>query len=219
MYKPTSNTNPLHRHVELHCEKVVNDDNKGIEYQDSIPPSLPKQQKYSKMMVNKSDKERLKQAASKFVAKDLRPYSVIEGIGLLDLCYECFEFGKKYRRATQKDFMETMPSRNTVKAKITEMAGKTREHIGTLMKRAIETGGISATTDTWTDDYKKLTYISVIAHMCVYDNGRLQYHRFTLATTEITEMVKAGKCFTFKSKFEPQSTIFECLNFNYQCLC
>lgn len=113
-------------------------------------------------------------------------------IGLLDLCIACMKFGQTHRKADRDTLMRAMPSRNTVKATVKDIARKHRQEIGILLKCAIETGGIAATTDTWQDDYRKATYIAVVIHIVYEKNRILQYKRFVLSTSEITELVKTG---------------------------
>lgn len=82
IFRSNNNTNTMLRHI---CNTNV--DNNNV---------LP--EKLMKSIVSKEDKERLKLAASKFVIKDIRPYFAVQGKGLLDLCFACFEFGKKIEK-------------------------------------------------------------------------------------------------------------------------
>lgn len=66
-----------------------------------------------------------------------------------------------------------MPYRNTVKITVNKIARESREKISTLLKKAIKCGGVAASTDTWTDDYKKLTYIAVVVHLNIYEDEKL----------------------------------------------
>lgn len=102
------------------------------------------------------------------------------------------QFGQRNRRADRNDLIKALPSRNTVTAAVAVMANETRAHIAELLKRAIKSGGIGATTDTWTDDHRHTTYISVVAHIALKETDRIVYHRFVLSTSEITEMIKTG---------------------------
>lgn len=168
IYKPSSNTNKLLRH---RCKNGVSS---------------------TRTVIKPEDKLRLKLGAANFVAKDLRPYFAVECTGLMDLCTSCMEFGQLYRKANRVDLEKAMPSRNTVKATVKYIAGKKREQAKELLKKAIETGGIAATTDTWKDDFRKATYISVVAHLTIDEDKICQHKRIVMACSEITEMVKRG---------------------------
>lgn len=165
------NTNRLLRHI------CTEEDAKGIK----------------SVKIKSVDVEKLKIAAAGFIAKDLRPYFSVECEGLRDFGFACMLIGQKYHNACRNDFIKAMPSRNTVKGTIGDMAKETRESIGALLKLAIASGGIAATTDTWTDNYRHTTYICVVAHICLAQNDAIMYHRYVLNTSEIAEIVKTGK--------------------------
>lgn len=184
VYKPTSNTNPLRRH------------------------KCPMNGITKEIKILHEDKLRLKLGAAKFVSKDLRPYYSVECTGLLDLCTACMEFGQSHRRATRNDLERAMPSRNTVKSAVQQIAKAQREKISLFIKKAIETGGVAATTDTWCDDYRKSTYISVVAHLSVDDNQSIEYHRFVLSCSEITEIVKTGTNTHLKNFYIKYNNVF-----------
>lgn len=145
-----------------------------------------------RLMISAKDKEPLKSAAVKFIANDLRPYSAIEGEGLLDICVACMNFGQKFRKAGPADLKNALPSRNTVRAAVNERADEYREHVSKFLKKAIECGGIAATTDAWTDNYRHKSYLSVVCHLSIFENNEIKYHNFVLGTVEITETVKTG---------------------------
>lgn len=138
------------------------------------------------------DKEKLKMASANFVAQDLRPFYAIECKGLRDLCYTCMTIGQKYRSASREDFDKMMPSRNTVKSAIAIIADNKRSIVSQLLKRAMSAGGIAATTDTWTDDYRHTTYVCVVAHVAIVENGEISYHRHVISTEEVSEIIKTG---------------------------
>lgn len=157
--------------------------------------------KQPKLVIPESEKEKLRFSGAKFVARDLRPYSAIEGAGLLDLCGACMEFGQRNRRATKEDLFSAMPSRTTVKNKIGEIAAESKNEISKMLQLALVEGGIGATTDCWTDDYRHTTYISVVAHLAIPTDDDIDYHRFVLATNEVPEAVKSGTSFIQNLKF------------------
>lgn len=150
-------------------------------------------QNNERIIVRKSDKESLKLAAAKFVSKDLRPFLAIEGEGLLDLCLASMQFGQQNRRATRNDLISAMPTRNTVKNAIAEIADTKRKQIGHSLRQAIATGGIAATCDNWTDDYRHQTYMTIVAHICICEEGKAKYQQFVLSTREITDIIKTGE--------------------------
>lgn len=150
-------------------------------------------QNQKRLLIKAEDRDRFKTAAVQFVCKDLRPYYAIEGDGLIELCHAGMLFGQRYHKAKRSDLMDVIPSRNTVKSAVSEMAETIKHKITKLLQSAKETGGIAATSDTWTDSFRHLTYICVVVHINVVENEEINYHRFVLDTSEITELVKSKK--------------------------
>lgn len=170
IFKPTSNTNKMNRH---RCQTGENP-NKRISFDPSVQLFM-------------------KEAASQFIAKDLRPFSAVECEGLLDLCAASMKFGQLYRRATRENLADVMPCRNTVRNMINQIAESNRAKISHMIKRAIETGGIAATTDTWQDNYRKGHYMSIVAHMLIEEKPNIiQRFRYVLCTREIPDLSKKG---------------------------
>lgn len=147
--------------------------------------------KKKKMIIRKDTKEEFKIAAAKFVSKDIRPYYAIEGDGLFDLCNVCMKFGQSNSQATAEDLREAMPSRNTVRATVTNISVDTKHAITAILQKAKLVGGFAITSDTWTDNYKNLTYICLVAHCNTISENGIQSHRFTLYANQITELVKS----------------------------
>lgn len=105
-----------------------------------------------------------------------------------------------------------MPCRNTVKHKVAKIANESRQEISVLMKKALvsENGGLSVTTNCWTDDYRHASYMCIVVHIFIDENKKLSYHQFVLSTQEITEYVKTGdfhiKIFFMTSTFEKKKS-------------
>lgn len=75
------------------------------------------------------DKEKLKFAAAKFIADDLRPYNAVEGKGFKALCLELMRFGQRHAKATEVDLEEVLPCRNTVRDGVKVMSDQSRDFI------------------------------------------------------------------------------------------
>lgn len=151
-------------------------------------------------LIKQRDKNDLKLAAVKLVTKDLRPYYAIEREGLIALCYASMIFGQHYPKANKSHLVEALPTRNTVRSAVCQTAEENRQKIRTLLKAAKSNGGIAATSDTWTDGFKHLTYICVVVHINVVEDDGIRYHRFILNVSEITELVKSAKVIVGKNK-------------------
>lgn len=135
----------------------------------------------------------LKIAAAKFVCRDLRPYHAIDCPGLFDLCAATMKFGQRYATATDEDLKKSMPTRNAVKATVSEVASTVREKIKTILQKSREYGGFGATTDNWTDNHLHNSYICVVVHTRIATELRIKKYNFVLHTNIITDLVKTKK--------------------------
>lgn len=85
-------------------------------------------------MVSEEEKKRLRIATAKFVSKDMQPISAIDREGVFELCNAYMQFGQKHPKATKVDLKMALPSRNTVKAEIAEMANDYKTNVSGMMK-------------------------------------------------------------------------------------
>lgn len=145
----------------------------------------------SRLIIRPDSKKDLKNASCNFIAKDLRPYSALEGEGLLELCNACMKFGQNYKQATSDDLRSALPSRNTVNSEISRRAIEVKNQIKSVLATAISVGGFAVTSDTWTDKYRGYTYICLVAHCNIITDKGIERHRFNLHTDRITELVKS----------------------------
>lgn len=58
------------------------------------------------------------------------------------------------------------------------------------MQGAKELGSFAVTSDTWTDNHRRLTYICLVAHCNIITENGIEKHRFTLYVDQITELIK-----------------------------
>lgn len=89
--------------------------------------------------------------------------------------------------------MQALPSRNTTKHYVDVIVEEQRQKIKQILEKSKKFGGFAATTDTWTDKYKHVTYICISAHVNIEEETEIRSCRFILHTGEITEMVKTGE--------------------------
>lgn len=95
----------------------------------------------SKIAFKLDDLKQMREAAAKFVIRDLRPYAAIEGEGLLDLMYSAVELGRKYPRMTKSDLKRARPTRNTLKPYVHGIADEGKKLISRKIRHAIDTTG------------------------------------------------------------------------------
>lgn len=172
------NTNAFHRH-----ECIESDQEMGVK-------KRRKKTSNKNIIFKDEDKAALKIASAKFVCKDLRPFHAIDCPGTFDLCSAAMKFGQKYPTATDEDLKKAMPSRNTTKAAVEEIANSVREKIKSVLEKSKVHGGFAATTDSWTDNHMHTTYICVVVHAKIVTEFKIKKYNFVIHTNEITDLVK-----------------------------
>lgn len=146
-----------------------------------------------RLLISKEEKEKLVAASAMFVAKDFRPISAVEGDGLKDLCLASMQFGQKYPKATAKDMEENWPTRHRVLSYMETIASKVENDIGEIMKMAKSQNGLAATTDCWTDNYRRLAYMCITIHATLIEANQIKNYRALMSMECITELVKTKK--------------------------
>lgn len=135
--------------------------------------------------------ERLKKAAAKFVCIDIRPFYAIECSGLQDLLLAANEIGKKYPQMSADEFLKLIPSRNTVKATVTDGADYARDAFKILFRESIQQGGLGCTLDLWTDSYKSNTYMAMTANVLLIRATCVEQKRLVFHMGHVTDIVKS----------------------------
>lgn len=175
------NTNAFHRH-----ECRDSDEEMGAKKKKKKTSSKP-------ILITNDDKAALKLATAKLICKDLRPYHVIDCPGTFDLCSAAMNFGQKHPTATDDDLKRALPTRNTAKAAIAEVANTVREKIRKILEKSKEHGGFAATTDNWTDNHMHNTYMCVVVHVKIATELEIKKYSFVIHTNIITDLVKSKK--------------------------
>lgn len=163
-----SGTTHLSRHTSTHST-----DNKNA------PPTT--QTKVTsflapKRKLNEQDQTALVSAASMYCARDIRPYSAVEGPGLRQLIQTAISIGSKYGNLPAEDIL---PSRTTVASYCHQAAQEGRTKlVETINDFIAQHGIIGVTTDMWTEAYKKKNFVSVTVHM-------LEKKRLTSRTLQV----------------------------------
>lgn len=140
------------------------------------------------------DKEKIKFAAAKWIAGDLRPYNLVESVNFKNFCQEIFDCGQKNPNFDAENFTSVLPSRNTVKNAVKELSTKVRETIMSDIVQAKQFQAVSIVLDGWSDDQKHLSYLGVIAVLAFIDkNNKIVCKKYTLSVNEMPELVKTKK--------------------------
>ena len=122
--------------------------------------------------------KQLKDKLVSFVATDLRPCTAVEGEGFLSLCQTLVEYGAKYG---QFDVRKSMPCRTTTSRHVDPIVNVIKKQVKEELQKA---RFIALTSDGWTDDFRKVSYITVTAS---YFDSNMQLYSRILNTGEVEE--------------------------------
>jgi len=123
-----------------------------------------------------SVRNELKTELVKFVAQDLRPFSVVSGNGFASLCQSLVNVGAKYG---QVDIGNELPDRTTLARSVPSLVEKSKSKVRTEISSCEHA---ALTSDGWTDDFRKVSYLTITAHYfdgemnlrsCILDTGSL----------------------------------------------
>ncbi|CAH1770381.1 7853_t:CDS:1, partial [Entrophospora sp. SA101] len=116
-----------------------------------------------------------------FVCKDLCPFETIVGLGFQELAQEFIKIGSIYGNVSIEELLPhpTTISRNTLKE-----AELVKSALAESLLEFFRISGGAFTTDCWTDNYRKISYISLTVHFI--DNWDLK--EYVLAVSKFPEI-------------------------------
>ena len=151
--KRTGNS-PLNRHME----KVTCKSSGGLLLQGDITSYVTTAPK----KFTQKSKSRLILKCVGYCCKDVRPFLSIEGEGFEELAQELIHIGATYGHISAKD---VLPDRTTVSNRTNVLAVEKRKQLIEALKDVLcEVNTIGMTTDMWTEDYHKTSYMSITCH-------------------------------------------------------
>jgi len=97
----------------------------------------------------------------KLCSLDIRPFEAVDGEGFRQLCQFLINTGARYGKI---DAADLMPHPTTVSRNCLKMAESLRSELLAIILPYFNNGRCSATTDMWTDDFKKIGYTAITIH-------------------------------------------------------
>lgn len=135
----------------------------------------------------------LREAAARFVVKDIQPFYAINGKGLLDLCYESVKLGWRHAQMSKADLAAALPCPNTIKPRVHQMALDGKNCITKKIRHSIAiTKRIAATSDLWTEPLNSTSFIALTLHFFVIEMGTLKLESHTVDLREMNELSATG---------------------------
>lgn len=102
-----------------------------------------------------------------FCCQDLRPFSVVKGEGFKCLAQELINVGSTFGRVPVDS---VLPHYTTVSKACTVKAEEKRKMLIERVKTALASGyNVAMSTDMWTDDFRKMSYMAITCHFTEAD--------------------------------------------------
>lgn len=182
---------------------------------------LPELHATKRSKFDKEDREIVRDAAIRFVVKDMRPVSSINGEGMMTLLSKMTYIGAKYGYISEERLPDTklIPSRQTVKLSyrirnrcivirsrdrnifiifsqtrryIADSAETVRNQMKSIIRNEFKNYGGSISLDCWTDKSRRATFFGLTIHYLSIENGRLVSNDRVLVIRELAVEKKDG---------------------------
>lgn len=111
-----------------------------------------------------NDKNKIKEAATNFVSKDLRPFEAVNCVGFIELVKVFIYIGAKYGNLSDSDLRNVIPSPQTISRNVSSKAVSIKTNLHSFIKEITIKRGLAMTTDLWTDSIRRVCYLSLTAH-------------------------------------------------------
>ncbi|CAF1375258.1 unnamed protein product [Rotaria sordida] len=140
-----------------------------------------------KPVIQKQDKEKMKENFFIWTCSSIRPFSIIEDPGFIDILNEAIRIGQKYSGPI--DVEELVVSATTVGNNVAVMAEKYRNLLKPILKKQADDGCLCIAPNLWTDEHRKISYIGIT---CTFVTDKFNLETIDLCCSEYDEHDKSG---------------------------
>lgn len=165
----------------IECAKVFNyDSKKGISNLNSHSTSCRQPVKTLRSFIARSnaigyeDKKKLCLYTIAASVQDMRPFTLTEHDGMVDLLHGVWTMGARIGAVTREELEKALPCGTTVSRNIKKLSVDSKEFLKETLKAQLKDGKKMAfTTDIWQDKYKRMSYLCLTAHYYDYERKEL----------------------------------------------
>lgn len=112
--------------------------------------------------------------------KDLRPFNLTNGSGVVNLVHAAWNIGAKVGIVSKEELLRALPCPTTVSRNVNELAKRSIDQLKLQLKTEIEAEtSMALTTDIWNDKYKRVSYLCITLHY--FDQNLMKLVDFILA--------------------------------------
>lgn len=135
--------------------------------------------------VPKAAKETITDKCVDFICRDIRPFTIVEGQGFIELAQALINVGVRYGQVKAED---VLPHRTTISNAVSKRAGQIKDNVVIPdVTRYVNKWGGGVTTDMWTECHTQTPYITVTVH---YITDDWQLVARIIATAEFDSQLK-----------------------------
>lgn len=151
----TTGNSSLIRHVDRSCKGNIDQTQTSISSFVTAPKPIP-----AKL------KETVTEKCVSLCCKDIRPFNVVNGEGFAELAQELINVGAAYGRVPADS---VIPTPKTIASRCIDMAEEKRDALVKTLNDVLNDSTVAMTTDMWTDDYRKVSYLTITCHFITTD--------------------------------------------------
>lgn len=137
-----------------------------------------------------------------FCSKDIRPFNIVNGEEFEELAQELINVEAVCGRVPVNS---VIPRHVTIAKRCTDMAEEKMEALVQKLKTLLKNGTVAMTTDMWTEDYRKISYLTITCHFISEDmelvNKTLTTTMFPLEEAKTGENIRRGILKLLVTKF------------------
>jgi len=131
--------------------------------------SSPDSRATTSRQLSTADKNEIKDTVVRFCAKDIRPFSTVEGRGFIELAGKLISIGAKYGNLSPTD---VLPSAQTVSRHVADVVSSEKTALSTELSSISKFG---VTTDMWTHECTN-TLLETVVQNLGYQGARQEAH-------------------------------------------
>lgn len=112
--------------------------------------------------------------------KDMRPFNLTKGSGVVDLVLSAWNIGAKVGIVSKGERLRALPCPTTVSRNVNQLAKRSKDSLKSQLKAEMNAGtSMALTTDIWSDKYKHMSYFCITIHY--FDQNQMKLVDFILA--------------------------------------
>lgn len=119
--------------------------------------------------------------------KDIRPFSLTEGEGMLNLLHCVWNMGAKVGIVSREEIQRSLPCPTTFSRNVNRLGDVSKSELKMKLQAEIGSGtSLAMTTDIWQDKYKRYSYFAITVHYFDQTKSELVDYIITMHPMEVS---------------------------------